>query len=844
MRFALLSAAVIALVVLCSDPATVHGARAAHHNRASGAQVGTSAHISATSPPDTTPPPRPPASDPEPPAGVNQGDAVSVGDGAAVADPLVANGLGGALCRNAQLHATLSPAAQRNCQTAGTVAASAPIDHWGFDVHIDTGALGVSPRMLQSALQTLVLTPLWTLLVWLTHAVLTLLEWAFAIDLLDAATMGSIARGLTAMRDTITEPWLLCVLALAAIALLYDAVVRRRIGDSLAAVAAMAAMILAGLWIITDPAGTVGEVSRTVNRAGLATVAAVSAQDPGRGAAALGDGLREVFATAVVGPWCYLEFGDVDWCRNPRRLDPDLVDAARRLRRQLRSGPRCHRPAVTCLTDDASREAQLLGSARSNGELFLAFPANGGERNSITNHDSLYRALCANDDDNHCQGPGAQAAQWRTEAGTWPRAGGLVLITVGTAGMLALLVFIALRLLGAAILTVVYLLLAPIAVLAPALGESGRATFQAWGVRLLGALIAKLVYAVLLGVVLVTLSILDGLGSVGWWTQWLLVAATWWIIFVKRDEVLAYARLGHGDTGRRGARLVGDALAARQLARVAGTIASPARQVSLRAGRTTVGAAQATRARLRQERTLAAEQRSRTAAQTVVATRRGQAQRTLDADHRAAAGRMARAPTIEAHLSAVTARRRRIATEIAAAHTAGDHRRVARLMDRDARLRRFADTQRASLSAADELTRRGASQRHATGSPHSEGDHRDRAELLDREAAKRPGVAPGPRADANSYRDYPRLAALADLSREDYLGLGAAEQRHARSIIDRELAARGPATDPRAADPTADWWRHDEGLSAEVTRPARQAPESPADRRRRQLSANEDDQWR
>ena len=72
-----------------------------------------------------------------------------------------------------------------------------------------------------------------------------------------------------------------------------------------------------------------------------------------------------------------------------------------------------------------------------------------------------------------------------------------MLIAVGSVGMLALLLFIALRLLGAAILTVVYLLLAPLAVLAPTIGESGRAAFRGWATRLLGALVAKLIYAAL-----------------------------------------------------------------------------------------------------------------------------------------------------------------------------------------------------------------------------------------------------------------------------------------------------------------------------------------------------------
>ena len=45
---------------------------------------------------------------------------------------------GSDLCRNAQLASGLSAAARRNCQAAGTSAASAPVGHYGFDVHIDS----------------------------------------------------------------------------------------------------------------------------------------------------------------------------------------------------------------------------------------------------------------------------------------------------------------------------------------------------------------------------------------------------------------------------------------------------------------------------------------------------------------------------------------------------------------------------------------------------------------------------------------------------------------------------------------------------------------------------------
>ena len=755
-------------------------------------------------------------------------------DDTAVGDPLVGNGLGGALCRNAQLASGLSAAAQRNCQTAGTAAASAPVGHYGFDVHIDTGTLGVSSRTLLVAVQTLLLTPLWTLLLWLTNATLSLLEWAFAIDLLDPATMGSVAGTLTAMRATLTEPWLVALLALAAIALLYHALVRRRMADSVGEVAAMTAMILAGLWIITNPAGTVGEINRALNQTGLGAVAAVSAADPSSGRAAFGDGLRTIFTTAVQGPWCYLEFGDVDWCRDPQRLDPRLSDAAHKLRTELKYDAHCDPAALSCRdTTGPRREAQLLADARSNGELFLAFPSNSAQRNAINADDSLYRALCGSDDDNHCRGATAPAAQWRTESGTWPRAGGLMLIAVGSVGMLALLVFIALRLLGAAILTVVYLLLAPLAVLAPTIGESGRAAFRGWATRLLGALVAKLIYALFLGVVLLTLSILNGLGSLGWWTQWLLIAAFWWIVFVQRHEVLAYARLGHAETGARGLRLAGGLLAARQLTRAVGDTTSPGRRLVGRAGRTTGQAYTATRARLAEGRAEDAGRRRADELTRARAADHSQVERLLSGEQRSAATRASHAASVEADLVALEARRPRLAREISAARSTGDRRRALRLLDRDARLARQADERRAPVVRARETVACTADAREP-GRAFSARDLEEHGLLLDRQARKRRGVVPGPRADRDAYRDYPRLAPLADLSVEAYRALPPADQRRARLMIDRELDARRARMEARPtptheAEAEASW-----SIDRRASTPSR-VRETPLQRRRRQL---------
>ena len=78
----------------------------------------------------------------------------------------------------------------------------------------------------------------------------------------------------------------------------------------------------------------------------------------------------------------------------------------------------------------------------------------------------------------------------------------LVIIIAGLLGALLLLGWIAFWLIAFAALALFFLLIAPFVFLMPALGEAGRQGFITWGKRLLGALIAKLLYAIVLGVVI------------------------------------------------------------------------------------------------------------------------------------------------------------------------------------------------------------------------------------------------------------------------------------------------------------------------------------------------------
>ena len=310
-------------------------------------------------------------------------------------------------------------------------------------------------------------------------------------------------------------------------------------------------MFVGGTWVIVDPAGTVGALGRWANQASLGTLAVAARGTPSGPARVLGEGMGAVFAAAIEAPWCYLEFGNVDWCRDPARLDPRLRAAGLKIAAEEIAPIGCHpslRSPVPCVTAGSApalgleHSAQLLREAHTNGAIFLALPANGPARNSINQSGSLLRVLCQSSEATECRGPTAAEAEFRTGAETMSRLGGLMLIALGMLGMLLLLGFVALRLLAAAVLSLLYLLLAPALVLAPALGEGGRRLFRRWAGQLLGAVVAKLVFSFLLGVVLAVLGILADLDDLGWWTQWLLMSAFWWSAFLRRHQALGFAQ--------------------------------------------------------------------------------------------------------------------------------------------------------------------------------------------------------------------------------------------------------------------------------------------------------------
>lgn len=713
----------------------------------------------------------------------------------------MSNGLGSPLCSGPPGGSALSPAGRRNCETSGFVAAAAPTGNFGIDVHIDTGLLGLSSAQLLAIVQNLLVTPLWMALVWAVHALVVMLEWCFTIDLLEGDTLrGGVASGLHEMQATVTMPWLATVLAIAAVLCAYQGLVRRRVAESLAQALMALAMMAGGIWVTVDPAGTVGALGDWANRASLGTLAVTARGSPGDPGGALAASMGLVFATAIEVPWCYLEFGDVDWCRNPSRLDPQLRAAALALASSELHGAGCGAVAALagCSNKSGSNasaiehSARLLRAAHTNGAIFLALPPNGPERNAINDPTSLLRAICRSETATDCHGSAAAPAEFRTNHGTWSRVGGLLLITAGVLGMLMLLCFLALRLLGAAIFSLVYLMLAPAAALAPALGETGRAVFRKWVTQLFAAVVSKLLFAFLLGVVLAILAILEHLQALGWWTRWLLMSAFWWGLFARRHQVVQLASGARGEEQARGARRpvlrrVNETLDARarmqqrvrnaraRSHRPAPALARetahtpqdlPTRGTVVGTARTSGASPGATIGDATQSGVTggAAAAGSRTAARS--------------GDGRSYSGTRPNALARPSADGADAARLSLVADQRARALAAGNSRRAARLAARKHRI----ESEARSEAGGDRRPEQ------AVGRDRADAEARH-VRFLDAQARLAIG-GEGRRGGGNSAPSYAALAGIAGYGRREYRQLDAAGKRAARDLIDRELVDR------------------------------------------------------
>ena len=405
-----------------------------------------------------------------------------------------------------------------NCRATGSPAHRYPIGNYTYDIKIDTGITHFTDNLL-AALQTIA-SFLWLGFLYAIKGVLLALDWAFHLNLINTS-IDKVQGGLLTMDGLfgLDSGYFSLALSLAALWGMWHGFVRGKYIQTIAGLGACLGLMLIALLIVHDPAGTVGKVGNWGDAAGREVATGVAgAVRPGdrnqAGEDGLDRGAQAIFDTIVLRPWCALEFGDVNFCLSKPPTDPKYYDGATEFRNDAAAAP-------------------------TVADLWLRFPANGKERNK------LYEAW--KDEQDAITRPRVEMMQGQS---TGKRLALLAIIIVGLLGALLLLGWIAFWLIAFAALALFFLMIAPFVFLLPAFGEAGRQGFITWGKRLLGALIAKLLYAIVLGVVIYVAAVVAEMGNpggLGWLGVWIVQAIFWWVAFLKRHELVNLLTLNAAD---------------------------------------------------------------------------------------------------------------------------------------------------------------------------------------------------------------------------------------------------------------------------------------------------------
>jgi hypothetical protein len=659
-------------------------------------------------------------------------------------DPFAAMGGGSPLCKRGGLAAR----ERSNCRGSGALSHPHRIDHYGFDTHIDTGIDNIGGNVA-AAIQSL-LAAAWLGLLYAVKGVTLLLEWAFSLDLLSEAMQATKRALLRLHQSVFGQAWFLAAISAAGLWAIYRGFVQHKTIQTFTGLAATVALMLVALVIINNPVGTVGRANQLANDAALGIVAGATTGSVDDSPKGFGEAMTRIFDHAVLRPWCALEFSDVEFClsRPTKVIDRDAVPGNR------------------------SIEAAWAQS-RSVADMFLRFEPNGED--DVDQRKEIYEDWKDND------GTRLQAVtRIQKEPSTGPRFALFALITVGLLGMICVLAWVGLRLLGYGVMSLVLILFAPVALLLPALGDSGRQTFIAWAKRLLGTLVAKAVYAVFLALVLVASAALAALDSLGWVAVWLLQCVFWWTLFAKRNDLIQFVSapgLGPGEQRQSGSmlqRLYYGTHAARTAKGLAGA--------AKRRGLVT---------------TLPARRRAATATQATQATVEGQAReraRTeLERRHEDAGALVGRDEQLRQHLNRVDRQLRKYddRTELAKANGA----EAPTPTDAEAALIARREALRAerpppaAVAAAREQVRHAEVNRARTGSAISAADERAHIERRRRELATLPA-------------DHEHNLRAAGVDPALYRALPAAEREqlhaHVGARLERERVQLAAIPDPTA----------------------------------------------
>ena len=479
---------------------------------------------------------RAPAGEKEQPAAKAPGASSGILGDSGQVDPIAGLGMRNPVCdRPGEIRSTR---VRLSCEENGTPESKYPISHYAFDAFIDGGIDAPGGIVKEGFIW--ILNGIWIGLLFVLAQVLMLLGLAFGLNpFSDGKSMHDIAAALDRVYRTITNPWLSVTVVAGGIWFAYKGLLRREIAAGVTGTLAGIAMLVVGLWVIQQPAESVGRLAKLSDRAAITVISAPRSGSLARPTGTYAEAMEQVWAQLTDVPFAGLNFSDAKWAMGPpppeavKRADESFCDDA---------GALALLAILAHFGNEKASEACAQFARKRYGRPLRVIDLYLRSSPGSPSRKALWQYFDKDEADKYKAKVAAQGGD-----GILTRFSMLALFGVGLIGAVMLLAWLAIRLFTQASIAFVLLLAAPFAVFFPLLGDSGRRAFKTWGLMLIGATTAKIVYAAFLSVVLLGMTILGGVGGA---TGFLLTCAFSWSVFLKRTELIGWMSIGDVEGGR------------------------------------------------------------------------------------------------------------------------------------------------------------------------------------------------------------------------------------------------------------------------------------------------------
>jgi TrbL/VirB6 plasmid conjugal transfer protein len=437
--------------------------------------------------------------------------------------------------------------------------------NYALDTHVDVGL--TNPGALFSLIPHLLASQLWDLTKLLVLAVISLFIWAFSLDLLNGSGGGGgalapIADAIeTLYTHSFGRAWLVVGILLAGLWGIWKALLQRRYLETTGQLALSVAFVIVALFFVQQPEQTIGRASEWTNQLSLAFLSGATRGSVTSPDAAKREVADHLFRTLVHEPWVVLNFGGPQHCvdSDHRPVAPDDPRRTRCIDHLASSAGRGgyatrflrYRPGSEARNAEyeALRDGKLPTSSRVDA---LADVFGGLTRGDLADAFAGAADLVDPIDPNQFDGytvdaDDRPAVDIQQQGGGFQRLTMAVLIFAGTLGAVLLLGALSLAVVLAQILVLFFLAFAPLALVAGVFPGRGHDLFRGWLSRLVGALLRKALYSLVLAVVLaVSTALLAATASLGWLLTFGLQAAFYWTVFLYRNDILARFALATG----------------------------------------------------------------------------------------------------------------------------------------------------------------------------------------------------------------------------------------------------------------------------------------------------------